>query len=338
MKKYFIHPDQKQYKANLHAHTCLSDGKLTPEELKKAYKEQGYSILAITDHERPQPHTDLNDDSFLTITGYEAYVRPSEQCVYDLYAPEIHVNLFAREADNDAYICYNEAYCKYIKDPALREKLNKVGSCETRKYSVEYINKFIKTAVDHGYLVAYNHPVWSMEEESWVLNYENIFSLEMDNYGCFQTNATEYNGALYDKLLRKGRRWACHGGDDNHNSYPFDSQYSDSFGAFTMILPEALEYGSVIAAMEKGAMYSSTGPAIYEISMEGDTVHVVCSEAKEIILSTGSKGPKIAIAPEGETITSADLKVDGRAEYFRICVVDEKARKASSRGFFKDEW
>ena len=31
MKKYFIHPEQKQYKANLHAHTCLSDGKLTPD-------------------------------------------------------------------------------------------------------------------------------------------------------------------------------------------------------------------------------------------------------------------------------------------------------------------
>ena len=105
MKKYFIKPDRKQYKANLHSHTHLSDGKLTPEELKKAYKENGYSVLAITDHERPMPHSYLDDEDFLTITGYEAYVRPSEQCVYDLYAPEIHMNLFAKKPDNDAYIC-----------------------------------------------------------------------------------------------------------------------------------------------------------------------------------------------------------------------------------------
>ena len=338
MKKYFINPDKKQYKANLHSHTFLSDGKLTPEQMKNAYKEKGYSILSITDHERPKNHSYLNDDDFLTITGYEAYVRPSEECIYDLYGPEIHINLFAKKPDNEAYICYNKAYCKYIKDLSEHDKLNKVGSTETRRYTAQYINKFIKTAVDNGYLVSYNHPVWSMEEEERVLSYENIFSLEIDNYGCFQTNATEYSGALYDKLLRKGRRWACHGGDDNHNIRPLDSVYSDSFGAFTMIMPEKFDYDGVIAAMEKGEMYSSTGPEIYEISIEGDTVHIESSAAKQIILYTGSKGPKFVIAPEGETITSADLKVDSRAEYFRICVVDEKARKASSRGFFKDEW
>lgn len=338
MKKYFIHPDKKQYKANLHSHTYLSDGKLAPEDLKKAYKENGYSILSITDHERPINHSYLNDEDFLTITGYEAYVRPSENCVYDLYAPEIHMNLFAKKADNLAYICYNEKYCKYIKDQQERDNLNKVGSQETRRYTVEYINKFIKTATENGYLVSYNHPVWSMEEESNALNYENVFSLEIDNYGCFVSNSLEYNGALYDKILRSGKRWFCHGGDDNHNEHPLDSQYSDSFGAFTMIMPESFDYDGVISAMEKGEMYSSTGPEIYEISIDGDTVHIESSDAEKIIMYTGSKGPKYVIAPYGETIKSADLKLDDKAEYFRICVIDSKARKASSRGFFKDEW
>ena len=35
---YLIHPDKKQYKANLHAHTIISDGKKTPEELKGELK------------------------------------------------------------------------------------------------------------------------------------------------------------------------------------------------------------------------------------------------------------------------------------------------------------
>ena len=47
----FISPGARQYKANLHCHSNLSDGRLTPEELVRAYREQGYSILAITDHE-----------------------------------------------------------------------------------------------------------------------------------------------------------------------------------------------------------------------------------------------------------------------------------------------
>ena len=69
--KYLIHPEQKQYKANLHAHTVISDGKKTPEELKEMYKSHGYSILSITDHETPRKHTDLTDADFIAITGYE---------------------------------------------------------------------------------------------------------------------------------------------------------------------------------------------------------------------------------------------------------------------------
>ena len=38
---YLIHPEQKQYKANLHAHTVISDGKKTPEELKEMYTSHG---------------------------------------------------------------------------------------------------------------------------------------------------------------------------------------------------------------------------------------------------------------------------------------------------------
>lgn len=85
MKKYFIDPNKKQYKANLHCHSNLSDGKLTPEELAQAYKSRGYSILAITDHERPKNHSNLTSDDFLMITGYEAYIRPSKMCIYDVY-------------------------------------------------------------------------------------------------------------------------------------------------------------------------------------------------------------------------------------------------------------
>ena len=37
-------PPVKYYKANFHCHSVVSDGKLTPEELRDAYKEKGYSI------------------------------------------------------------------------------------------------------------------------------------------------------------------------------------------------------------------------------------------------------------------------------------------------------
>ena len=51
MKKYLLPHDRNWYRANMHCHSTCSDGHLTPEQLKEAYKGHGYSILAITDHE-----------------------------------------------------------------------------------------------------------------------------------------------------------------------------------------------------------------------------------------------------------------------------------------------
>ncbi len=76
MKKrtYLIDYRKNCYKANLHCHSTISDGVMTPEELKKNYKSRGYSILAYTDHEVLVPHNELNDEDFLTLPGYEVQV------------------------------------------------------------------------------------------------------------------------------------------------------------------------------------------------------------------------------------------------------------------------
>lgn len=338
MKHFFVDPQKQQYRANLHCHSFYSDGHLSPEELKAAYRKEGYSILAITDHEIPKSHSDLTEKDFLMLTGYEAYIRPDPECRYDVFEKEIHLNLFAKEPDNEAYVCYNPKYCKYVKDEAKKEAFKKVGSMRTREYTVEYINEFIRTAAENGYLVSYNHPVWSFEAEEDILSYENIFSLEIDNYGSWQGNRLEHSGALYDKLLRAGKHWFCHGGDDNHNSHPFDSPRSDSFGAYTMIMADELTYPAVIAAMESGEMYSSTGPRIHEISIDNGTVHVECSPAEQIIVFNGSKAPKWDIAADGESLISGNFELDPRSKYFRVAVIDKKQRIATSRGFFRSEW
>ena len=333
---YLISPTKKQYKANLHCHSTVSDGKKTPEELKEMYKRHGYSILAITDHEVTMNHSYLNDPEFLTITGYEVYIRPNPDARYDVYAKEIHINLFAKEADNEVLICYNPNYCNYA-DNAHKDGFKKAGSEEIREYSVEYINKFIKTATENGYLAAYNHAYWSMESEADILSYEGFFSMEMSNYSSFLLNNLEYNAALYDKMLLDGRKIFCHSADDNHNHYPEGSPLCDSFGGFTMIMPEEFTYGSVIEAMEKGEMYSSMGPIFKEVSMEGNKIHIECSEVERIVVFTGNKAPAKAVAEIGKTINSADLEIDDRAKFVRISIVDKNGKFADTRGFLRSE-
>lgn len=333
---YLISPHKQQFKANLHSHTVLSDGKLTPEEMKAAYKENGYSILAITDHETPHDHTALSDPDFLMLTGYEAYIRPDPNCTYNAFQPEVHLNLFAKDPHNTACVCYNPWCCKYMSAEE-QEKLQKVGSQRRREYTVEYIDEFIRTANENGYLVSYNHPVWSMESEERILAYEGCFSLELVNGSSNVSNQMEYNGPLYDKLLRSGKHMFVHGADDNHNKHPFGTAGCDSFGGATMILADDLSYDYVIGAMEKGDMYCTMGPEIHSVSFDGETVHVECSPVKAIVCHVGSKAPAHALAEEGETITSADLKINPNARYIRISVKDEQGRYADTRGYFRDE-
>lgn len=333
---YLISPIKKQYKANLHCHSSLSDGKLSPEELKAIYKDHGYSLLAITDHEAPKNHSDLNDDEFLTITGYEAYIRKNSECRFDAYSEEIHMNLFAKNPENEAIVCYNPNYCKYVPRE-LHDEYKKVGSSAKREYSVRYINEFVKTAKENGYIVAYNHPWWSMESEADMLAYDGFFSMEMCNYGCYVTSRLEYNAALYDKMLKKGKKIFCHSADDNHNGYDIASPMSDSFGAFTMIMPEKFTYDSVIDAMERGEMYSSMGPVFKEVSIEKNKIHIECSDVVRIMVFTGNKSPLCELAENGEHISSADFEIDSRAEFVRVSVMDENGCFADTRGFLRSE-
>lgn len=333
---YLISPHKKQYKANLHCHSTKSDGTKTPEELCEMYKRHGYSVLAITDHERPCDHTALSDDRLLMLTGYEVYIRPSQNADYDLHVSEVHLNLFARDPHNETIICYNKPYCKYI--PADEHySIPHAGSEEPREYTREYINSFIRTAKDNGYIVSYNHPYWSMESETEVLATEGCFSMEMVNYNSYMMNRLEHNGALYDKLLSAGKRIFCHGVDDNHNRKPEGHPECDSFGGFTMIMADSLDYDSIFSAMETGSMYSSMGPTFDMIEYTDGHLHIECSPVEAIIVYSGSKHTSRAVAPAGESITCADLEVDGDAKFLRISILDRDGRWADTRGFTKAE-
>jgi len=333
---FLISPHKSQFKANLHCHSTCSDGRLSPQELKCAYKERGYHILAVTDHETPRCHSELSDEDFLMLTGYEAYIRPDPNCAYDVFSPEIHLNLFAEDPHNETLICYNPACCKYITADE-QAALKKAGSERTREYTVEYINEFIQTARENGYLVSYNHPVWSMETDERITSYDGILSMEIVNGNSASINGLEYNGALYDRLLRSGKRWFIHAADDNHNVHPFSDPRCDSFLGATVILADELRYDRVIDAMKRGEMYATTGPTFDEITFDGENVHIKCSEAVAVYCHIGSKSPAHVLAENGQVITQATLPVHPKARYIRISITDANGNRADTRAYFREE-
>lgn len=333
--KELISEKKNQYKANLHCHSVFSDGKLTPEELKEAYKSNGYSVLAITDHERAIDHSDLTDEEFLMLTGYEMYIRPGNR--YDAFGPEIHMNLFARDPHNVGMIMYNPDVARYTPE---EEKANVVclGRNEQRMFTPGFINRAIDEAKKNGYIVTYNHPYWSHQSVEDIMKYRGFFSIEMCNYSSFVDNHVEYNAQIYDELMWNGIRIGCHSADDNHNKHPFGSKRCDSFGGMTYILSDSLSYGSIFESLENGDFYSSMGPQIFSVTVDSDKVRVRTSPAERIAMFFGGKGPQFIEAQDGGTVSEAEFTIPERASYFRINVEDANGKFADTRGYFREEW
>jgi hypothetical protein len=77
-------------KGNLHAHSTLSDGLLTPEAVVAAYEALGYDFLAITDHEDRIPRHYRRilrrlRPNLLLFTGIEIDYAPLAQHVGAVY-------------------------------------------------------------------------------------------------------------------------------------------------------------------------------------------------------------------------------------------------------------
>jgi hypothetical protein len=83
MKKYLLPPNGNFYKANLHCHSTYSDGELTPKQIKEIYLQQGYSIVAFTDHDILLSHQHLTDDKFLALNGLELEINESYKVFKD---------------------------------------------------------------------------------------------------------------------------------------------------------------------------------------------------------------------------------------------------------------
>lgn len=319
------------YKANMHCHSNLSDGKLTPEELKELYKDKGYSILAITDHDSIRNHSYLDDEDFLTITSMEISIKQRlVSANVDRHMKVCHLNVYALEQDNEYNVCYSTDYDYYSPKERQEAILKANGGEYKRVYSPEGINTIIDIANQNGFLVCYNHPKWSLENYMQYSKYENLWAMEIWNTSSMTEGLFECNEGEYDDFLRMNKRLFPIAADDNHNF----RIGGDSFGGFIMVNSDNLKYSQIMDSLKSGDFYASTGPTIDEVSVDGDVVTVKSSNAKFIRMSTCGRRTDRKFAVDTPYINEASFKFLEDDIYFRITVVDEFGKRANTRAYF----
>ena len=68
------------------------------------------------------------------------------------------------------------------------------------------------------------------------------------------------------------------------------------------------------------------------------TIYFLHTPAKRVFLFMGSKSTKHATARNGELLTEVMLPLAKKARYIRVSVCDADGERASSRGYFPEEW
>ncbi|MDO8301942.1 MAG: CehA/McbA family metallohydrolase [Sedimentisphaerales bacterium] len=134
------------YKTNLHTHTNLSDGDVNLPIRVKQYRDKGYQVLAITDHEKTNTVTGYSDANFLLISGMETHPKSGMEVPYH-------------------FVCVNV--------PA--------GFHRSEEMSAQQVIDAVKAA---GGEVIYAHPYWCGHTINQLTAVEGYIGVEVFNGVC----------------------------------------------------------------------------------------------------------------------------------------------------------
>lgn len=333
MRNYLLPKEGTFYKANLHSHSTVSDGRWTPEEIKERYMAKGYSVVAYTDHGLMVHHSELTDENFVALTGVEYGVNNlnlSRPGLAYKARKNCDICMIALEPDNFFQPCWDKDRIvpEQYRDRALVDP-NRTDY--KMQYAPDVINAMIDEGRKQGFFVTYNHPTWSSEVYTDYMRYENMHAMEICNYGSVCVGHDEHNSKIYQDMLRGGKRLFCVATDDNHNK----PENPDSFGGFTMIKAEKLEYRAITDAMVKGHFYASEGPEIEALYYEDGKVYIRTSPAQAIFAAKGNKNAAVRWGRE-TPIREAVFEIDPGDVYFYLTVVGPNGDKAYTNAYFLD--
>ena len=332
-QKHLLPVVDRYFKANLHTHSTISDGKLSPAEVKEAYKSKGYQILALTDHKVIVDHSHMTEPDFLMLTGIEVNYNDT-QTKPGYYLKTYHLNLIAKRPDN-LWTPVKPAP-SYLNSHAYfpLENYEEMDTC----YDPESVNAMIARANEMGFLVMYNHPTWSGQRYPEYAPLKGLWGMELRNSECCLLGHNENNTRVFTDLLNLGNKVFPLGTDDLHQIRALGLSW-------IMVGAQELRYDSVIDALEKGDFYMSCGPEIHSLTLEDNILRISCSDAQHILLETHSRFARRAQAVDGAYLREAEFDLTKLFEqsgdipeaYFRLTVTAPDGTYAATRGYYLQE-
>lgn len=169
----------KRFKVGLHIHTTLSDGRVTPEESARIYKEAGFDAIAITDHWIYGNGGEIN--------GLKIF----SGCEYNLGASDTSVDVM------------------HIVGVGM-EKAPELKREDSRQQVIDKIN-------ENGGIAILAHPAWSLNQPEEALCLDGFSAVEIYNsVSDANQSSRPYSGYFIDLIANKGMFLNIAATDDVH--------------------------------------------------------------------------------------------------------------------------
>ena len=298
------------FRGNLHTHSTRSDGRLEPAEVCRRYAEAGYDFLSLTDHFLGRfgyPITDTREhrtNRFTTIPGAEIHAdKLANGELWHMVAVGLPDDFAPPDAPD--------------WDP---------------RDSAEPAAAFAARARDAGAFVALAHPEWFGMTVDDARAIEAAHAVEIYNHGCEVQQDRGSGFAVLDALLSEGRRLSGCATDDAH------FRGNDHFGGWVMVKAEANEPEALLEALKAGAYYSSTGPELFNVAIDGEELVIESSPVQDVIAVGRGSAAEHAWDESGNGLTTSRLPVEPfrKGGWLRATVVDGEGRKAWSNPLWLD--
>lgn len=292
------------YKGNTHTHTKNSDGDSLPADVVKWYADHKYNFLFITDHEFLTPVAPLN----------EQFGKPGEFVV--MQAQEVTDSFDKRP--------------HHVNGLGVSRVCMPARSTASSAANIQANVDCIRGA---GGVPQINHPNfgWALTSAE-IRKVKNVSLMEIHN-GHPLVNNLGGGGSpgaeeIWDTLLTAGMRVFGIADDDSHFFKQLNENHLPNPGkGWILVRSPELTQAAILAAIERGDFYASTGVELAGLSYDGKTLSVDVKEerwSKYKISFIGSGGRVLKVT----TAEPATYKVTGREGYVRTKIVESNGKMA----------
>lgn len=295
------------FKGNTHAHTDRSDGDSPPAVVAGWYREHGYHFLVLSDHNvftDPTELAALTDSTFILI--------PGEELTTAFERKPVHVNA--------------------LNIPHLLEPQQDSTLLGTLQKNIDAVRTV--AAVPHV-----NHPNFR-----WALDTATLARLERDRLiEIFNGHPLVHNAGgdgwpgmeeVWDHLLTTGKRIYGIAVDDAHHfQQEFAAARSNPGRGWVAVLAPVLEPRAIMAALEAGHFYASTGVVLdgVEVTPQELTIHI--RQQSDFRYTTQFIGAAGAVLANVGGVTPR-YEVRGDEQYVRARVRDSAGAVAWTQPVF----